>query len=148
MWLQSYTDAGHCAVNPHAVPVKTLLSAYVCSLICCRRCCYPHRLSLPSMLHQRIASHEEYVRALSENENQLVVLKFFAPWCRSCKAMDVKYRRLALENENVRFYEVGVNLLAVASLILYPDVGRTLSLIQLSVDLWQPIDEKNVPTAT
>lgn len=58
------------------------------------------------VLEQRITSDVEYLGALRENENNLVVIKFFAPWCRSCKAMDLKYRRLALENESIKFYEV------------------------------------------
>ena len=58
---------------------------------------------------QRIRSNADYRNALQENENNLVVIKFFAPWCRSCKAMDVKYRRLAAQNENVKFFEVRVS---------------------------------------
>ncbi|CAM9536128.1 unnamed protein product [Sphacelaria rigidula] len=55
-----------------------------------------------------LGSHEEYMHALSQNEESLMVVKFYAPWCRSCKAMDLKYRRLALENKDVKFYEVDV----------------------------------------
>lgn len=58
---------------------------------------------------QRIRSNADYRNALQENENNLVVIKFFAPWCRSCKAMDVKYRRLAAQNKNVKFFEIDVN---------------------------------------
>ena len=57
---------------------------------------------------QRIRSNVDYLGALQENENNLVVIKFFAPWCRSCKAMDVKYKRLAAQNKNVKFFEVRV----------------------------------------
>ncbi|CAM9359152.1 unnamed protein product [Ascophyllum nodosum] len=55
-----------------------------------------------------IRSESEYIAILKENEQSLVVIKFFATWCRSCKSMDLKYRRLALEHENVKFYEVDV----------------------------------------
>ena len=57
-------------------------------------------------LGQVIRSESEYIAILKENEQSLVVIKFFATWCRSCKSMDLKYRRLALEHENVKFYEV------------------------------------------
>lgn len=55
---------------------------------------------------QRIRSEAEYLSVLKQNENSLVVIKFFTPWCRSCKAMDMKYRRLALLHEDVKFFEV------------------------------------------
>lgn len=61
------------------------------------------------MAEQRIRSNADYLSALQENERSLVVIKFFAPWCRSCKAMDVKYRRLAAQNKNVKFFEVRVS---------------------------------------
>ncbi|CAN0438703.1 unnamed protein product, partial [Ectocarpus sp. 13 AM-2016] len=54
------------------------------------------------------------------NSNSLVVIKFFAPWCRSCKALDVKYRRMAVENEDVKFVEVRErNVLYSRSLCVY-----------------------------
>eukprot|EP00904_Undaria_pinnatifida_P001857 jgi/Undpi1/11672/HiC_scaffold_36.g13967.m1 len=58
---------------------------------------------------QRIRSNADYLEALRGNERSLVVIKFFAPWCRSCKAMDVKYRKLAAQNQNVKFFEIDVN---------------------------------------
>ncbi|CAM9247529.1 unnamed protein product [Hapterophycus canaliculatus] len=56
-----------------------------------------------------IKSRAEYEALLRENSDNLVVIKFFAPWCRSCKALDVKYRRMAVAYEDVKFVEVDVH---------------------------------------
>ncbi|CAB1117902.1 unnamed protein product [Ectocarpus sp. CCAP 1310/34] len=56
-----------------------------------------------------IKSKAEYDEILRHNINSLVVIKFFAPWCRSCKALDVKYRRMAVENDDVKFVEIDVH---------------------------------------
>ncbi|CAM9577944.1 unnamed protein product [Pylaiella littoralis] len=56
-----------------------------------------------------VKSNTEYDAILRENNNTLVVIKFFAPWCRSCKALDVKYRRMAVKYEKVTFVEIDVH---------------------------------------
>ncbi|CAM9355894.1 unnamed protein product [Choristocarpus tenellus] len=56
----------------------------------------------------RITTEAAYYQMLESNPDTLVVVKFFAPWCRSCKAMDVKYQRLAKETPGVKFFEVDV----------------------------------------
>lgn len=43
--------------------------------------------------------------AASRND-QLVVLEFFAPWCRSCRALFPKMKQLCAENDNVLFLAV------------------------------------------
>lgn len=58
------------------------------------------------LFDQLVKSNSQYDSILRENSNTLVVIKFFAPWCRSCKALDVKYRRMAVKYENVTFVEV------------------------------------------
>lgn len=58
------------------------------------------------LFDQLVKSNAQYDSILRENSNTLVVIKFFAPWCRSCKALDVKYRRMAVKYENVTFVEV------------------------------------------
>ncbi|CAM9111217.1 unnamed protein product [Discosporangium mesarthrocarpum] len=57
---------------------------------------------------RRIATEEEYYGVLAANPDTLVVVKFFAPWCRSCKAMDLRYQRLAKENPDIQFFDVDV----------------------------------------
>lgn len=55
---------------------------------------------------QRVNGVEEYLKALEENKNRLVVLKVFAPWCRSCRALEPKVQRLAMEFQQVKFLEM------------------------------------------
>ncbi len=52
---------------------------------------------------------QELVDELGEGArlDQLVVVDFFAPWCRACRALFPKFKKLCIENPNVRF--VGVN---------------------------------------
>jgi len=42
------------------------------------------------------------------NTQDLVVIKFYAPWCRACRGLEPKYKRLAMEysNKRVVFYEM------------------------------------------
>lgn len=72
-------------------------------------CVRAYRCYLPSLsllFDQLIKSNAEYDAILRANSNTLVVIKFFAPWCRSCKALGVKYRRMAVKYEKVTFVEV------------------------------------------
>lgn len=87
----------------------TLLGSILENNVCVGRCPFSCSLFAFFVAEQRIRSNADYRNALQENENNLVVIKFFAPWCRSCKAMDVKYRRLAAQNKNVKFFEVRVS---------------------------------------
>eukprot|EP00611_Tribonema_gayanum_P028464 TRINITY_DN7323_c3_g1_i2.p1 TRINITY_DN7323_c3_g1~~TRINITY_DN7323_c3_g1_i2.p1 ORF type:complete len:249 (-),score=68.63 TRINITY_DN7323_c3_g1_i2:528-1274(-) len=58
----------------------------------------------------RVTTSQEYHALLAENPESLVVFKWFAPWCRSCKAMDLKFKRLALENPCVVFAEIDIDV--------------------------------------
>lgn len=49
---------------------------------------------------------EEYLAALQSAGDSLVVLKVFAPWCRSCRALQPKVARLAREFDNVKFLKM------------------------------------------
>lgn len=42
------------------------------------------------------------------DEGELVVVKFFAPWCRACRGLEPKYKRLSVEYspKKVRFFEM------------------------------------------
>jgi thiol-disulfide isomerase/thioredoxin len=39
-------------------------------------------------------------------ENRVVVIKFFASWCRACKAMSPKFTRIADDWPDVEFHEI------------------------------------------
>lgn len=45
------------------------------------------------------------------DSDELVVIKFYAPWCRACRGLEPKYRRLAMEysTKRVVFYEMSHN---------------------------------------
>lgn len=49
---------------------------------------------------------EEYLQTLRDNHDSLVVLKIFAPWCRSCRGLQPKVARLAREYPNVKFFKM------------------------------------------
>eukprot|EP00611_Tribonema_gayanum_P028455 TRINITY_DN7323_c0_g1_i3.p1 TRINITY_DN7323_c0_g1~~TRINITY_DN7323_c0_g1_i3.p1 ORF type:complete len:251 (+),score=91.11 TRINITY_DN7323_c0_g1_i3:145-897(+) len=57
---------------------------------------------------QHVASSQEYHQLLALNPDKLVVFKWHAPYCRACKAMDLKFRRLALERRDVVFADIDV----------------------------------------
>jgi len=42
-----------------------------------------------------IATKEEYSLLLEDNPGKLVVLKVFAPWCKTCKALEPRFRAIA-----------------------------------------------------
>jgi len=42
-----------------------------------------------------ITNEEEYRTLLNHNADKLIVLKVFAPWCKTCKALEPKFQALA-----------------------------------------------------
>lgn len=42
-----------------------------------------------------LSNEEDHKRFLGENPDKLVVMKFYAPWCRACKGLEPKYKRIA-----------------------------------------------------
>ncbi|KAG8457278.1 hypothetical protein KFE25_011952 [Diacronema lutheri] len=40
------------------------------------------------------------------SDEQLVVVKYYASWCRACKALGPKVEKIARNHPNVRFYEL------------------------------------------
>jgi len=58
-------------------------------------------------LVQPIRSEEEFAQALQRSSTELVVIKFFASWCRACKTIEPKFKRLSQEfGGAASFYEV------------------------------------------
>ena len=54
-----------------------------------------------------ISTVQELVDELAAGADQLVVVDFFAPWCRACKALFPKFKKLCVEHSDVKF--IGVN---------------------------------------
>lgn len=48
----------------------------------------------------------QYLETLERHKDQLVVLKVFAPWCRSCLALTPKFNRLAREFPEIKFVKL------------------------------------------
>lgn len=90
----------------------------ICFLLTCTfpaRSLFSTLGSLFVPIKQLIKTRAEYEALLRENSDNLVVIKFFAPWCRSCKALDVKYRRMAVTYEDVKFVEVRKKMIGFRS---------------------------------
>lgn len=78
---------------------------------------------------------EEYKAVVADETEKIVVVRFYAKWCKACKAIGPSFYRLASTHPNVKFVEVPVtqqnaNLhqgLGVSSLpfghIYHPEVG-------------------------
>lgn len=42
-----------------------------------------------------IQSKEEHIALLNANPDKIIILKFFAPWCRACKGLEPKYIQIS-----------------------------------------------------
>ncbi len=51
-------------------------------------------------------NEQDLLATLARSANQLVVIRVHARWCRSCRALEPKWRRLAREFEHVHFAEL------------------------------------------
>eukprot|EP00545_Synedropsis_sp_CCMP1620_P010131 CAMPEP_0119007998 /NCGR_PEP_ID=MMETSP1176-20130426/3387_1 /TAXON_ID=265551 /ORGANISM="Synedropsis recta cf, Strain CCMP1620" /LENGTH=181 /DNA_ID=CAMNT_0006960245 /DNA_START=411 /DNA_END=956 /DNA_ORIENTATION=+ len=58
-----------------------------------------------------VSTLEDYKAEVVDCEEQIVVVKFYSTWCRSCKAMAPLYKKLAnslSDNPNIKFVQVPV----------------------------------------
>jgi thiol-disulfide isomerase/thioredoxin len=63
----------------------------------------PRRLASPIT---EVTEIQDYKDVVVEEHNQLVCVRFYAPWCRACKAVQASFRRLPKRYPNVKFVEV------------------------------------------
>lgn len=56
-----------------------------------------------------ITSMEQYREHVAQEKEQLVVVRFFAPWCRACKAIALFYKQLPKFFPGVKFVQVTLN---------------------------------------
>lgn len=85
---------------------------------------------------EKVDTLQDYKRVVVDEEDRMVVVRFFAPWCKSCKASHPIFKKMTLEHSpNVKFVEVPLTKetayihegLGVPSIpfghIYHPDVG-------------------------
>jgi thiol-disulfide isomerase/thioredoxin len=79
---------------------------------------------------------QDYKDQVVDVEDQMVVVRFYAPWCRSCKAVEPLFKRMAIQNSpHIKFVDCPVTKenaylhegLGIPSVpfghIYHPDVG-------------------------
>jgi len=67
---------------------------------------------IPPVPHnfKRIESREEFDSTISStDEYKMVVVRFYATWCKSCRAMQPLFRRLVYRHPDILFVEVAVS---------------------------------------
>ena len=55
---------------------------------------------------ERIETIEEYKSVVADETEKLVVVRFYSPVCRSCKAAEKYFHKLCRENPDVKFVEL------------------------------------------
>lgn len=89
--------------------------------------------SAPAEVVVPITSFDEYMDMLTASAERVAVLKFFAPWCRSCRAIAPKVARLAHEFPEITFYEIDYEANKVCSGCL---LGSCLPTVRRGHELW------------
>jgi thiol-disulfide isomerase/thioredoxin len=56
----------------------------------------------------RLETLQEFKKVIGEEKEKLVVVRWFAPWCKACKAIAPAFYRLATMYPNVKFVDVPV----------------------------------------
>lgn len=56
----------------------------------------------------KIDTLEEYKNVIGENREKLIVVRFYAPWCKACKAIAPSFYRLAVTYPQTLFLDVPV----------------------------------------
>jgi thiol:disulfide interchange protein len=59
-------------------------------------------------LIQEVVTLEEFKQTVVDDAQGMVVVRFYAPWCRACKAMAPGYLKLARVHSNIQFVQVPV----------------------------------------
>lgn len=53
-----------------------------------------------------VTTMDDYKRVVAQEDHKLVCVRFYAPWCRACKAMEAPFQRLARTTPQVKFVQV------------------------------------------
>lgn len=57
---------------------------------------------------QQVLNIEEYKTEVVDVQDQMVCVRFYAPWCKACKAVEGSFRRMSREFPDIKFVEVPV----------------------------------------
>eukprot|EP00429_Kryptoperidinium_foliaceum_P003990 CAMPEP_0176024666 /NCGR_PEP_ID=MMETSP0120_2-20121206/12056_1 /TAXON_ID=160619 /ORGANISM="Kryptoperidinium foliaceum, Strain CCMP 1326" /LENGTH=226 /DNA_ID=CAMNT_0017357845 /DNA_START=221 /DNA_END=901 /DNA_ORIENTATION=+ len=57
---------------------------------------------------QEVVDIQQYKKEVADERKQIVCVRFYAPWCRSCKAIEAQFRRLPRDFPNIKFVECPV----------------------------------------
>ena len=56
---------------------------------------------------QQVLTMEDYKTVVVDEDHAMVVVRFYAPWCKACRAVEPKFRQLAQEySPSIKFVEV------------------------------------------
>jgi len=61
----------------------------------------------PPKVHE-VLDIQQYKTEVADVRDQMVCVRFYAPWCKSCKAIEASFRRLPRDFPGVKFVEVPV----------------------------------------
>ena len=53
----------------------------------------------------QVTTIDEYKRVVVDEQDLLVCVRFYAPWCKACRAVQARFRKLAKEYPTVKFVE-------------------------------------------
>jgi len=62
-------------------------------------------VTLPTNMHT-VGNLEEFKEIVTDEQEKVVVVKFYAKWCRACKAMQPYFYEMARRNPSVKFVEI------------------------------------------
>lgn len=57
---------------------------------------------------KQVLTIQEYKKEVADIQDRMVCVRFYAPWCKACKAVEGSFRRLSREFSDIKFIEVPV----------------------------------------
>lgn len=52
----------------------------------------------------QVVTIQEYKAVVADEKNQMVAVRFYAPWCKACKAVQQPFRKLCRDNPSVSLW--------------------------------------------
>jgi len=67
----------------------------------------PGQGDIPHNVH-RVETLAEYKTVVADEKKKIVIVRFFAPWCKACQAMEPYFYRMARKYPQISFVEVPI----------------------------------------